>query len=157
MFALIKGLPLKSTAKLLAIVALALFVWAAYQNHQALKAQLLAQQEKIGAYKLSQAQAKQTNDDNNQTISQLKNEIVAQQERQARHEKALSIAEANHAQTNQELADLRANNEHVKKWLDTSHHSAINRLLNNARARYTNSDQKGSDKIITPGALSSAR
>jgi len=142
MLSFIKGFSLLSSIKLLVFSTLALLAFFAYQNHQALKAQVLEQQEAIGIYKQSQAQAKQTNNENNQAISFLKARIIAQQKQQARHEKSLLIAQANQAKTNQELADLRAQNENVKQWLDTSHDSAISRLLNNARARYTNDSKK---------------
>lgn len=157
MMPFLRALPIGATVKMLAFAALALLIYGMYQNHQDLKAEVIAQRTLIGMFEQAQIQAKQVNDDNQAVISQLELEIVAQQKLQAAHEEALSIARANQATTHQELDALRANNEQVKKWLDTGHGVDISGLLNNARARYTNGSQERNNKASAASALSNPR
>ena len=142
------------TAIVLMIYAFAVSV---YLNHQALKAKVLSQQTTITSYQVAQKQAKQVNNQNKLTIKQLEKQILTQQSRQARHEKALLAASANQNKTTQALTVLRANNEAVKTWLDTSHHNAISGLLNNGRARYTNASHNKNNQVNATGALLNPR
>jgi hypothetical protein len=157
MLSLLKGFPIVATIKAVVATGLIAFIISVYLNHQALKAKVLSQKAAITSYQSAQKQSKQVNNQNKLTIKQLEKQILTQQNRQARHEKALLLAQANQNETTRELNILRANNETVKTWLDTSHNDAISRLLNNARARYTNDSQNKNNQVNAAGALLNPR
>lgn len=146
MLSLLQGFPLVASLKIVGITALVAIICGAYLNHKDLKAEVITQKTKINQYEQEKKQSQQVNVENNQTIKQLKQEIIAQQARQLRHEQALIAAVANKQETQRALSKLKAINEKVKQWLDASHSNDIGRLLNNARARYTNTNQNKNDK-----------